>query len=100
MAKPIAEGVKVMPKTECEKMENEGNKILRRRGKNENAPFKEKQEIDTEKYKEDKEGGLKEEERKSLSRSKTLIPNFYASLSCLLLGVIVGIQDSAIFVCM
>ena len=89
VAKPIAEGVKVMPKTECEKMEKEGNKILRRRGKNENAPFKEKQEIDTEKYKEAKEERLKKEDRKSLS-SKTQIPSFYASLSCLLSGVIVG----------
>ena len=72
-----------------EKKEKGGNQILKRRGKNESAPDKEKQEIDTEKYKEAKEERLKKEDRKSLS-SKTQIPPYYTSLSCLLSGVIVG----------
>ena len=72
-----------------EKKEKGGNQILKRRGKNYSVPVKEKQEIDTEKYKEAKEERLKKEDRKSLS-SKTQIPSFYTSLSCLLSGVIVG----------
>ena len=72
-----------------EKKEKGGNQILKRRGKNGSVPDKEKQEIDTEKYKEAEEERLKKEDRKSLS-SKTQIPSFYASLSCLLSGVIVG----------
>ena len=72
-----------------EKKEKGGNQILKRRGKNYSVPVKEKQEIDTEKYKEAKEERLKKEDRKSLS-SKTQIPLFYASLSCFLSGVIVG----------
>ena len=72
-----------------EKKEKGGNQILKRRGKNGSVPDKEKQEIDTEKYKEAEEERLKKEDRKSLS-SETQIPLFYASLSCLLSGVIVG----------
>ena len=77
-----------------EKKEKGGNQILKRRGKNDSVP--EKQEIDTEKYKEAKEERLKKEDRKSLS-SKTQIPFFYASLSCLLSGVIVGKGKKNVF---